>query len=172
MGAGDLLMELKGEGFAISTVGDRLVIRPASKLTDTLRAALRAGKPELLALLAGAAAPTATTAPLPDRPYRLAPSEADRAHAQPWDDATCARFVARVTVFLRRGVAMNDADDMAERLHLRDVDADERVVCLECSHFWPGRCGNPALAGLMGAEIGRDLAALLQRCGGFKERSV
>ena len=166
MGADDLLMELKGEGFALSTDGNRLVIRPASKLTDTMRAALLAAKPELLALLAGTAAPTAGTTPVWDRPHRLMPAEADRAHAQPWDDAACANFVARVTLFLRRRVDVEDADDIAERLHLRDVDGDKRVVCLECSHYRPGRCGNYLGAELQSAEVGRDLAARLQHCPG------
>ena len=166
MGAPDLLVELRGEGIAVSTDGDRLVIRPASKLTDTMRAALRAAKPELLALLTGTTANTVTTAPGQGRPHRLTMAEADRAHAEPWDDAACARFVARVTLFLRRRVEAEDADDIAERLHLRDVDGDERVMCLECSHYRTGRCGNHLGAELHSAELGGDFAARLQHCPG------
>ena len=52
MGARELLHELAGAGFSVTAEADRLVIRPWSKLTDELRAALRASKPEVLALLA------------------------------------------------------------------------------------------------------------------------
>ena len=51
MGARELLHELVGAGFSVEAAGDKLVIRPASKLTDELRAGLRQAKPELLALL-------------------------------------------------------------------------------------------------------------------------
>lgn len=56
MGAADLLQHLRTTGFSITADGDRLVIRPASKLTDDMRKALREQKPKLLALLFDAAA--------------------------------------------------------------------------------------------------------------------
>jgi hypothetical protein len=52
MGARELLDELAGAGFTVAADGDNLVIRPASKLTDDQRAAVRAAKPDLLTLLA------------------------------------------------------------------------------------------------------------------------
>ena len=58
MGAHDLLADLASAGLSIEAHDHRLVVRPASKLTDDLRARLRATKPELLALL---------LAPMPDR---------------------------------------------------------------------------------------------------------
>ena len=51
MGARELLAEVTGAGLRITADGDRLVIRPASMVTPALREALRASKPELLALL-------------------------------------------------------------------------------------------------------------------------
>lgn len=156
MGARDLLAELADAGVSVRAEGERLVIRPASKLTCAMRSALIEAKPELLALLA------------PKRPYRLAQAEADAAHAIPWDDAACARFVARVSLFLRRGIDATDADDLAERLRLRDVQGDERALCLECTHYRSGRCGNHRRAGLTSPDVGRDLAGMLQRCAGFQ----
>jgi virulence-associated protein VagC len=61
MGARELLHELADAGFTVEAEGDKLVIRPASKLTDDQRAAVRAAKPDLLALLAEPE-PTATAA--------------------------------------------------------------------------------------------------------------
>jgi len=160
MGARELLHNLADAGLSVTADGDRLVIRPASKLTDDMRTALRQAKPELLALLAH-----------PNRPHKLTPAEADAAHAELWDDAACARFVARVALFLRRGLNATDADDLAERLHLRDVMADDRVICAECTHYRPGRCGNHRQAGLQSADVGRELAVRLQRCPAFEEQA-
>jgi hypothetical protein len=101
------------------------------------------------------------------RPYRLSQSEADAAHVEPWDDAAIGRFTARVVLLMRRGINATDADDLAERLHLRDLQGDDRRVCLECRHLSGRRCGNHVRAGLRSAEVGAELAALLQRCQGF-----
>jgi hypothetical protein len=104
------------------------------------------------------------------RPYRLTAAEADAAHAEPWDDAACGRFVARVSLFLRRGIYATDADDLAERLHLRDLQGDDRRLCLECAHLVERngrRCGN-ARAASVGRDLPADLATLLQRCHGFE----
>lgn len=117
----------------------------------------------------GAVEPNSTNA-TPTRPYKLTPVEADAAHAEPWNDEAIARFVARVSLILRRGINATDADDIAERLHLRDVHDDGRVLCVECRHlvrragYW--RCGNHRTA-----DAGRELPAVLtttmQRCMGF-----
>lgn len=106
------------------------------------------------------------------RPYRPSKADADDAHAAPWDDAACARFVVRVSLFLRRGIDATDADDLAERLHLRDLQADDRRLCLECRHLagragtW--RCGNHHAAGV-GRELPRAMVTLAGRCPGFAE---
>ena len=157
MGARELLHQMAGAGFVVEVDGDQLVIRPASKLTDELRADLRALKPELLSLLTA-------------RPYKLTPAEADVAHAEPWNDAAIARFVARVSLFLRRGIHATDADDLAERLHLRDLRGDDCLLCVECRHLgghagaW--RCGNHRAAD-MGRDVPAVLTTTMQRCAGF-----
>jgi len=222
MGARELLADLNRDGFSITADGDRLLIRPASKLTDELVSTIRTAKPELLALLAAndstndptrtcrgcshllrygtcgepreagllddgesfgirwAPAGYAATCPAfaarvrhkaPERrPYRLSKAEGDAAHAEPWDDAAIARFVGRVSLLIRRGFNATDADDLAERLHLRDVQGDERRLCVECRHLagrtgtW--RCGNARIAGV-GHELPAELATTMQRCAGF-----
>lgn len=219
MGARELLDDLVRDGFNIVADGDRLVIRPASKLTDDLRQMLRAAKPELMAMLNGATNdPTRTCRActnrlpagncdkpreaglLPDgskfeivfaprshaatcpaftpsvrasapRPYRLSPAEGDVAHSAPWDDSSIARFSARLALLMRRGFNATDADDLAERLHLRDVTADGRVICAECRHLTgrPGAwyCGNPRAAGVAD-ELPDALVTAMQRCDGFE----
>ncbi len=50
MGAADLLERVRGAGFVLDVADDKLLVTPASMLTDELRAALRACKPELIQL--------------------------------------------------------------------------------------------------------------------------
>lgn len=161
MGAAELLHDLAEAGFSIEAEADRLVIRPWSRLTEHQLQALRRAKPELLALLSD-----------PPRPYKLSKAQGDDAHAFAWDESTCARFTGRLGRFLRLGIDATDADDLAERLVLRDRTGDDRTMCCECSHYRPGRCGNHRHAGLQASGVGRDLAVMLQRCPGFKTQET
>ena len=68
---------------------------------------------------------------------------------------------------MRWGWAEPEADRLAERLVRRDREADERVSCTDCRHYRPGHCGNHRAAGLQSPDVGRDLAAMLQRCPAF-----
>lgn len=112
-------------------------------------------------------------APKAERPYRLSPAAADEAHAHPWDAAAVALFKARQGRLLRLGFRLDDADDLAEHLALRDVRRDDLAACVECRHVIsrPWRCGNHEAAG-MPRELGADLVTLLQRCPGFQARIV
>ena len=87
--------------------------------------------------------------------------------AAAWTDDNIAAFIDRRARLLRWGGAEVDAERMAERMVQRDREGDDRVSCTECRSFQPGRCGNHRRAGLHTAEVGRDLAAMLQRCPGF-----
>ena len=87
-----------------------------------------------------------------------------------WTDSDVARFLDRRARLLRWGWPEHEAEALADRLVRRDREADSRVSCTDCRHYLPGRCGNHRRAGLHTPEVGRDLAALLQRCGGFEER--
>ena len=145
MGARDVLDSLASAGCTVTAEGERLVIRPASNLTDDLRLALRTSKPVLLALLAG------DTSKLGDE---------------------SRRFLDRRARLLRWGWTETDAEAVAEQLHLRDVHADYRHSCVECQHYRPGRCGNHRRAQSHEGEVGRDLAMLMQHCPGFRERGT
>ena len=149
MGARELLSDLAGAGLSVTADGDRLVIRPASKLTDTMRAALRDAKPELLTLLRG---PQHGTGDL---------------DAVAWTDADITRFIDRRARLMRWGWPESEAEKLADRLVQRDRDIDDRVSCTDCLHYRPGRCGNHRHAGLNMPDIGRDWAALLHRCPGY-----
>jgi len=102
-----------------------------------------------------------------DRPHRLTNGEADRCHAPCWDNAEIAAFTARTEHFALLGRA--DADDLAERLTLRDRGGDDRRICLECT--WLGETGR-CLAAATGRIPGADrrlepVQTVLQRCSAF-----
>lgn len=150
MGARYLLNALTDAGLTVTAEGDHLVIRPGSKVTDELRAALREARSELLGLLRGA----------PDL------SQSGRAAAACTADAPARqRYEARL---LRLHWPRADAEAFAGRLVERDRSGDERVSCFECRHYWPGGCGNSRPAGLGARAVGADLAGLLQHCSGFE----
>lgn len=100
------------------------------------------------------------------RPYRLTPEQGDRCHAGGWDDGEIAAFTARQARALRAGFGNDDADDLAERLTLRDREGDERVLCAaECANHRVGNCTRHRIAGV-GRELG-SIATTLNRCPAF-----
>ena len=94
-------------------------------------------------------------------------ARADALAAVAWTDTDVSRFLDRRARLMRWGWGEADAERLADRLALRDREADERVNCTDCRHYRPGRCGNHRRAGLNVPDVGRDLAGMLQRCGGF-----
>ncbi len=85
-------------------------------------------------------------------------------------------FAARLHRFTDKGLAQNDGEALADKLVVRDREADDRRFCLECRHLsgyghsiW--RCGNWQAAGVAihsrDAQLPRDLVVQLQRCDGF-----
>jgi TubC N-terminal docking domain len=152
MSARELLTDLAEVGLNVTTDGDRLVIRPASKLTDSMRTALKMAKPELLAFLRNV---KRARVPLALSAFSRSDANIDHVHD-------------RRERLIRWGWSEQEADIQAERLATRDREQDERVSCTDCRHYQPGRCGNHRRAGLRVTSIGRDFASLLQRCGGFQ----
>ncbi len=80
-------------------------------------------------------------------------------------------FTARLARFTEKGVSLGDAEPLADRLVIRDREADDRRLCLECSHLqgyarW--RCGNWQAASVARQGLARDLVLILQRCSGFR----
>ncbi len=92
--------------------------------------------------------------------------EATDLAAVAWTDADIARFNKRRARLIRWGWLEADAEKLSELLVRCDRDADDRVSCIDCRHYRPGHCGNQRRAGLNVADVGRDLAATLQRCPG------
>lgn len=96
-----------------------------------------------------------------------------------WTERDIARFQARVPMFMRRGVTEARAEQIAERLVLRDRERDDRRMCIECAGLQRPlrpmdgrptpcpRCG-PAARGLIkGPRLVEPVIDLLQRCPHF-----
>ena len=90
-------------------------------------------------------------------------------------------FTARLARFTDKGLTLEDADALADKLVLRDRDLDDRRLCLECIHLsgserrgWD--CRNWQRAGVAlrtrDAQLSAALVCQLQRCDGFKEANA
>ena len=182
MGTRDLLNSLAGAGLTVIADRGMLIVRPASKLTDPLREAVRNAKPEILRLLSETPLTKSTLVDRPPAPSRsklqatqeqhtlsrelsLSKDDADRCHVGGWSDGEIATFVARRDRLLRWGRTEEEAEHLAERLTLRDRDADDRRCCAECSHLGDGgRCLADARGRLTNAGID---PIKLHRCHSF-----
>lgn len=101
-----------------------------------------------------------------DREQQVTP---DHLAAVCWTDSDIARFLGRRDRLLRWGWPEADAENLAERLVVRDrEELDDRVSCADCRHCRPSRCDNYSRAGLNSPDLGRSWVQLLQRCPGFE----
>jgi len=111
-------------------------------------------------------------------PATSATADAFRCASVAWTDADIARFLDRRARLMRWGWSEPTAENVAERLVNRHRTHDERVSCIECRNYRPacrakpGSCENHRGAGLSTKAIGKDLAALLQRCPAFASDSL
>ena len=87
-------------------------------------------------------------------------------------------FTARLARFTDKGLSLDDAEALADKLVTRDRDNDNRRLCLECAHLqgvsrWG--CGNwkQATIGTRPADAGlaHVLVVTPQHCPGFKEHT-
>lgn len=167
MGAPELLYHLRYAGLVLTlTPAGGLHVAPRGALTDNHRAAIRAERDALVLVLRA----EAEQPPSPRRSGNplMTAEQGDECHAGGWDDTEIHAFTTRVLQFMRKGIEADLADDLAERLTLRDRERDAQHLCLECRNYRPGRCANYARAGLHAPEVGLDLATRLQRCAGFQ----
>lgn len=81
-------------------------------------------------------------------------------------------FAQRVQRFTERGLVLEMAEALAERLAGRDQECDDRRLCLECSYLGAqGRCIAAATGRLPGASARLEpVQTILQRCEAFAAR--
>ena len=97
-------------------------------------------------------------------------------HSTAMNGAEIDLFTARLHRFTDKGLTIADGESLADKLVVRDREADDRRFCLECRHLsgygqtsW--RCSNGQAAGiairLRDTQLPAGLVLQLQRCGGF-----
>ena len=97
-------------------------------------------------------------------------------HSAAMTGAEIDTFMARLVRFTDTGLTLDDGEALADKLVMRDREADDRRLCLECTHLagyaanaW--QCRNWQRAGVAikarDAGLPDDLARKLQRCDGF-----
>jgi hypothetical protein len=116
--AAQLLEELRIARVELKSVGGKLRYRaPEGVLTDELRAAMRAHKTELLALLVAAPQPAAPTA-AEDDPFRqVRPGDTNRI---PLDELVYGDYLARHRLRIVGGTAYPDGRTFRPTLYLAD----------------------------------------------------
>ena len=91
---------------------------------------------------------------------------------RPIDDQKQLRLID----LTNKGLSLNEANEIAQRLELRDLQGDDRILCFECYYlrgglgFW--RCANWQQAGIakrVSDDGLGDMVNLLQRCNGFNQ---
>lgn len=106
-------------------------------------------------------------------------TDADRwcwPHSEVMNTREIDTFMARLGRLTDRGLELDDAETLADRLVERDREADDRRICLECLHLsgvsektWS--CRNWQRAGVamqeQDAQLSIALVHQLQRCNGF-----
>jgi len=170
-------------------------VKPASRLTDEHRAAIKANKADILQALQSPAQPFnqeayEERAAIIEHDGGLSRDQAEalaaQIHGEPLDpDLHCwphteamntaevDTFTARLHLFTTHGLGYAEAEGLADALTARDRQADNRRLCLECSHMrragglW--RCRQWQRAGLAMADVPGQVVKLLQRCEGFDE---
>lgn len=165
MGAPDLLRHLRDSGFRLDVDGDLLTITPRDRLTDAMRQAIREFKPALLALLTGNKSATGAQQDGARHATSQAPYWPNTQHA---NDTELDLMEARLMTLKRRGMDDAQADQLIDKLLQADRDQTGQVSCHLCQHFDFRRktCGNFRSAGVS-QQVG-ELAAMAQRCPGYK----
>lgn len=167
------LQTLIDAGLTLRSDGERLIVTPASALTEPLRELIRERKPELLEGIRRADVLTAEAErfshacalPGHQSTTERTQRDADRwcwPHSEAMNTAELAALAARRDRLMRWGWSADDAEALADRLTLNARDThDDRRSCADCRHGRLHRCPD-------GAPLPADL---LHRCGGFGEHT-
>lgn len=133
---------------------------------------VRTDETRVLSVSSAIAGNVPSTSPGNGNPY-MTKAQGDECHASGWSDDEITTFLARVRCIARfRG--LDDAEHLAERLTLRDRQADDRRMCVECQELEAsGRCAAARRGAIPDAGLGLvPVSHLLMRCGAFRQPSL
>jgi hypothetical protein len=84
-------------------------------------------------------------------------------------------FTMRLARFTDKGLSLAEAEQLVDRLVVRDREFDDRRMCLECAHlhgYGRWRCGNFGPADMAPEGLEPELVKMLQRCLGYRGDSI
>ncbi len=151
-------------------------LRRFATVTVATTATVRPDSPPSVASVATVTVATAqkpaATNPTPDPDRWCWP------HSEAMNTREIDTFTARLARFTDKGLELDDAEALADKLVMRDRDADDRRLCLECFHLsgqsgkaWD--CRNWQVAKVASrardAQLSGTLVNQPQRCDGFKD---
>ena len=99
-------------------------------------------------------------------------------HSEAMNGREIDTFTARLARFTDKGLMLDDAEKLADKLVTRDRESDDRRLCLECVHLaghaagaWGCRGWQRAGVAIKSRDAGlpSELVSKLQRCDGFKD---
>jgi hypothetical protein len=122
------------------------------------------GAPPKLVIVRGNPAPA--TEPAPPHVFNLPDSVRALLGV---DDGEITRMVGYATQARRHGLNVDDAEEIADRLTLRDRQHDDRRMCIECRCLeLSGRCAAARAGQLAGVDRRHEpVKTALMRCAGF-----
>jgi hypothetical protein len=91
-------------------------------------------------------------------------------HSNAMNGQEIGTLMARLAEFTDKGLSLEEAEHLADKLVIHDRESDARRLCLECPHLqgrvrW--RCGNWEAADAARDGLAPDLVKMLQRCDGY-----
>lgn len=86
---------------------------------------------------------------------------------EPMTEAEVETFMSRVDLFMRRGLTDKEAEELADRLLIRDREGCDLRGCPECAHGSAGRCAARRAAASRDAPVAYS-KDVLSRCPRFK----
>lgn len=181
MTAQHILDELQDAGIRVFLTPDRgLAATPARRMTPELRELVMVSKAALIELLQRLPEPANDATPAPAQAKTRQPAANDPApdpdrwcwpHSAAMNGNELDTFARRLEVFTLKGLALADAEALADKLVLRDREDSDLATCLECRHLSRARrCGQWQRAGVARdalAVLPADLVTSLQRCPTF-----
>ncbi len=140
-----------------------LAVSPASQITPELRLVIKTNRDDLLAQLTQEF--SIGTDLQPHNLDRWCWPRSEAMYRQEVDASS-----TRMIRFTDKGVNVAEAEQLADKLVLRDREGDDRRLCLECANLQgvgPWRCARFLVADVSSIGLAPELVVQLQRCPGF-----
>jgi hypothetical protein len=56
-----------------------------------------------------------------------------------WTETELSTFSRRFKIFMKEGLNEEEAEELAEKMLIRDFEGDDRRICFECTKYLPAK---------------------------------